>query len=242
MKSKATTQYSHNHIISSASPLLREKIKMFVKKNLFLQRKTIACLFISLALLIVSNNLQAESIWKKRVTLNTNLFNDNRARGIGDIVTVQINESTEITGVEDSSAENKKSHSVNIDTTNFFTKPLGDTSGYLPNFSADTNHSFNGKGAYESNRNISLELTAVVTEILANGNLIIEGNRDVNINGEKYNIKVSGIVRPIDISIDNVIQSSSIANANITLEGKGFLTRAGKRGWWNRIYEAMWPF
>lgn len=124
MKSKATTQYSHNHIISSASPLLREKIKMFVKKNLFLQRKTIACLFTSLALLIVSNNLQAESIWKKRVTLNTNLFNDNRARGIGDIVTVQINESTEITGVEDSSAENKKSHSVNVDTTNFFYKAI----------------------------------------------------------------------------------------------------------------------
>ena len=242
MQSKITTQYSHNQIILPVSPHFQGGIKIFFKKKPFLQRNAITYLFASLIFLMVSNDIQADSIWKKRITLNTNLFNDNRARGIGDIVTVQISESTEITGKEDSSADSKSSHSAKVDTTNFFTKPLGNTSGYLPNFSADTNHSFSGKGAYESNRNINLELTAVVTEILANGNLIIEGNRDVSINGEKYNIKVSGIVRPIDISIDNVIQSSSIANANITLEGKGFLTRAGKRGWWNRIREVVWPF
>lgn len=238
---KDKTMAWHNHFTPSKFSFSQKKINIFVKW-LFLQKSVISCIFISLALLILCNNIQADSIWKKRITLNTNLFNDNRARGIGDIVTVQINESTEITGVEDSSADSKNSHSVNVDTTNFFTKTLGDTSGYLPNISADTNHSFSGQGAYESNRNINLELTAVVTEVLANGNLIIEGNRDVSINGEKYNIKVSGIVRPIDISIFNVIQSSSIANANITLEGKGFLTRAGKRGWWNRIYEVVWPF
>lgn len=211
------------------------------------KQKIFPCCFIilfviSMQSLILVDKVHADSIWKKRITTNTNLFNDNRARGVGDIVTVQINESTEITGKEDSSANSKQSHNVNIDTSKFFTKPLGDVSGYLPNIKADTDHSFSGKGAYESNRNLSLELTAVVTEILANGNLIIEGNRDVNINGEKYNIKVSGIVRPFDISVDNIVQSSSIANANIILEGKGFLTRAGKRGWWNRIYEAVWPF
>src|SRR3972149_5126821 len=130
--------------------------------------------FVSTIFLILNNHIQADSIWKRRITLNTNLFSD--------------------------------------------------------------------KGDYESNRNINLELTAVVTEMLANGNLIIEGNRDVNVNGEKYTIKLSGIVRPIDISIDNEVQSTSIANANIILEGKGFLTRAGKRGWWNRIREVVWPF
>ena len=191
--------------------------------------------------LILNNHIQADSIWKKRITLNTNLFSDNRARGIGDIVTVKISESTEITGTEDSSAESSNSHSINLDTSNFLTR-VKDISGYLPNITADTSHDFSGKGDYESNRNINLELTAVVTEILANGNLIIEGNRDVNINSEKYNIKLSGIIRPIDINIDNEVQSSSIANASITLEGKGFLTRAGKRGWWNRIREVVWPF
>lgn len=206
-----------------------------------MKNKIIANFLISLVFLSLISHARADSLWKKRITLNTNLYNDNRARGIGDIVTVQINESTEITGKEDSSADSSNSHSLNVDSKNFLTK-VKDISGYLPNITADTSHSFSGKGDYESNRNITLELTAVVTEILANGNLIIEGNRDVNINGEKYNIKVSGIVRPIDITIDNVIQSSSIANANITLEGKGFLTRAGKRGWFNRIKEVVWPF
>ena len=197
--------------------------------------------FVSTIFLILNNHIQADSIWKRRITLNTNLFSDNRARGIGDIVTVKISESTEITGTEDSSAESSNSHSIELDTSKFLST-VKDISGYLPNIKTDKSHNFSGKGDYESNRNINLELTAVVTEMLANGNLIIEGNRDVNVNGEKYTIKLSGIVRPIDISIDNEVQSTSIANANIILEGKGFLTRAGKRGWWNRIREVVWPF
>ncbi len=220
----------------------QESAKMCINIRRLLQFSILVYFFANIGLLIpVNNTSRADSLWKKRVTLNTNLYNDNRARAIGDIVTVEINESTAITGTEDSSADSSKNHSVNLDTSNFLTS-VKDISGYLPNFTADTSHSFSGTGEYESNRNINLELTAVVTEILANGNLIIEGNRDVNVNGEKYNIKVSGIVRPIDISLDNIIQSSSIANASITLEGKGFLTRAGKRGWWNRIREAVWPF
>lgn len=197
--------------------------------------------FVSAIFLILNNPIQADSIWKKRITLNTNLFSDNRARGIGDIVTVKISESTDISGTENSKSDSSNGHTISVDTSTFLSK-LKDISGYIPNLAANTTHNFNGKGEYGSNRNINLELTAVVTEILANGNLIIEGNRDVNINGEKYNIKLSGIVRPIDISIDNEIQSTSIANANITLEGKGFLTRAGKRGWWNRVREIVWPF
>ncbi len=212
-----------------------------------MKNKFIIYLLAGLVLLIADSHIQADSIWKKRLSLNTNLFGDNRARVIGDIVTVKISESTEITGKEDNSADNESNHSIDIDASNFLkgVKPLKNvsTSGnYLPNISSNTKHSFSGTGDYQSNRNINLELTAVVTEILANGNLIVEGNRDVNINGEKYNIKLSGIVRPIDISVDNEVQSTSIANANITLEGKGFLTRAGKRGWWNRVREVVWPF
>ncbi|MDR4509191.1 MAG: flagellar basal body L-ring protein FlgH [Candidatus Brocadiaceae bacterium] len=206
-------------------------------------------LFVSVLLSVFCGTVQADSIWNKRVSLNSNLFNDNRARGIGDIVTVIINESTNITGQEDSSANSSQKHSIQVDTSDFLTevqrhniRSSAGFSGYVPNMTSDTSHDFAGQGQYESNRNINLELTAVVTEKLANGNLIIEGNRDVDVNGEKYNIKVSGIVRPIDISIENIIQSSSIANANISLEGKGFLTRAAKRGWFNRVIETAWPF
>ncbi len=224
----------------------KREMNTFNLKGLLIKNTLLHSFFMGMVIFAFSSGIHADSIWKKRITSNTNLFTDNRARGIGDIVTVLISESTEITGKEDSSADSQNSHSVQIDSSQFLTQPLSkitkDTTGYLPNLKADTSHSFSGKGSYESNRNINLELTAVVTEILSNGNLIIEGNRDVNINDEKYNIKVSGIVRPIDISIDNMVPSSSIANANIILEGKGFLTRAGKRGWWNRVMETVWPF
>src|SRR3972149_8789495 len=196
-------------------------------------KSTVSVSFITgMLLFTLCANIHADSIWKKRITLNTNLFSDNRARGIGDIGTVNISESTEITGTENSSAESSNGHDISLDTSNFLSK-VKDISGYLPNISANTSHNFDGQGEYGSNRNVNLELTAVVTEILANGNLIIEGNRDVSINGEKYNIKLSGIVRPIDINIDNEIQSTAIANANITLEGKGFWTREANRGWGN---------
>src|SRR3972149_9094281 len=240
------TQHSRNQTTPLFPPFARGNTggckKTFREKKFLLSNTIITTyFFVSTIFLILNNHIQADSVWKKRITLNTNLFSDNRARGIGDIVTVKISESTEITGTEDSSADSSNGHSLSLDTSSFLSK-VKDISGYLPNITADTSNNFNGKGDYESNRNINSELTAVVTEILANGDLIIEGNRDVNVNGEKHTIKLHGIVRPIDISIDNEVQSTSIANANIILEGKGFLTRAGKRGWWNRIREVVWPF
>jgi len=207
-----------------------------MKRNKYIEY-TLACL----TFLVLTGNVDAGSIWKKRITTNTNIYNDNRAMRIGDIVTVEINESTAITGTEDSSADQSTSHGIDIDTSEFLQR-ITDVTGYVPNIQSQTDHSFNGEGQYESNRSLSLEITAVVTEILANGNLIIEGNREVDVNGEKYTIKVSGIIRPIDVSVDNIIQSNAIANANISLEGKGFLTQAGKRGWLYRLKEVVWPF
>lgn len=206
-----------------------------------MKKKTIPYLIACFTCIAFVTDAMGESLWQKRITLNTNLYNDNRAMRIGDIVTVTINESTAITGKEDSSADQSTSHNINVDASDF-SKKLGALQDYLPNVKSQTEHTFGGTGQYDSSRSLQLEITAVVTEILSNGNLIIEGNREVDINKEKYNIKVSGIIRPIDVSVDNVIQSSSIANASISLEGKGFLTNAAKRGWFYRIKEFVSPF
>ncbi|MBM4053987.1 MAG: flagellar basal body L-ring protein FlgH [Planctomycetes bacterium] len=205
-----------------------------------MKKKTIPYSIICLMFIAFATNAMGESLWQKRITLNTNLYNDNRALRIGDIVTVMINESTAITGTEDSSADQSTSHDINIDASDFSRK-LGALQDYLPNVSSQTQHSFSGEGNYDSSRSLQLEITAVVTEILSNGNLIIEGNREIDVNKEKYTIKVSGIIRPIDVSVDNIIQSSSIANASINLEGKGFLTNAAKRGWFYRLKEFLSP-
>lgn len=196
-----------------------------------------------------------DSLWKKRVANTSNLYNDNRARDIGDIVTVLISEDTELKGEETTDLNKQSNINTEINAEDFLTGVLkGHTSKFAdfqPNIEAELKDAFKGDGNYVSTRGVDLKMTAIVTDILPGSNLLIEGVRTVTINKETYNIRLSGIARPIDImntfrDVDgvfrNVIRSSSLANASITLEGKGFLTRAGKRGWFWRVRDILWPF
>ncbi len=208
----------------------------------------------SLSLVIVIACLQqsqifADSLWTKRIAANSNLFADNRARSVGDMVTVIINEQTAIEGIEETELQTNYDFSSSIDASAFFVGKArtdkGNPSSFnksLPNISGSRETNFDGEGDYESTRDINFRLSAMVTELLGNGNLLIEGKRSVNVNNERYVIRVSGIIRPIDIDDNNVIMSEKIANASISLDGKGFLTRSGKRGWGHRLWEIAWPF
>jgi flagellar L-ring protein precursor FlgH len=82
----------------------------------------------------------------------------------------------------------------------------------------------------------------MVVEVLDNGNLVLEGKRNVKVNKEQYTLKITGIARPIDIAADNTIESEKMSNIKFGLEGKGWLTRAGTKGWYARVKDAFWPF
>lgn len=190
-----------------------------------------------------------DSLWTKRVMANTNLFADNRARQIGDTVTVIISEKTDILGIEDNEMKAETSFSSKIDASDLFVGRTRTDNGQpsslnqsLPNVTGSHDTDFGAEGEYESSRDIKFRLTAMVTEVLGNGNLLIEGKRGVSVNKESYTLRVSGIIRPIDIDENNIILSEKIANANISLLGKGFLTRNAKRGWGYRLFDVMWPF
>lgn len=208
------------------------------------------CVYFAVFILaFIQINAYGDSLWAKRVMTSTNLFADNRARHVGDTVTVIINEKTDIQGLEDTELETKSNFKSTIDASAFFVGKTntehGNPSSFnqsLPNASGSFESGFGGNGDYESSRDINFRLTAMVTEVLGNGNLLIEGKRGVNVNKESYTIRVSGIIRPIDIDENNVVISEKIANASITLEGKGFLTRTGKRGWAYRLRDIIWPF
>ncbi|MBU1626932.1 flagellar basal body L-ring protein FlgH, partial [bacterium] len=85
-------------------------------------------------------------------------------------------------------------------------------------------------------------ITAVVTKVLPNGNLVIQGSREVTINYEKQLISVKGIIRPKDIGPDNTILSTAIAQAELKYGGKGFLSEKQREGWAMRIFNWVWPF
>ncbi|HHT9127087.1 MAG TPA: flagellar basal body L-ring protein FlgH [Candidatus Brocadiia bacterium] len=216
---------------------------------------TLTYMVFQLVIISLCSMASGDSLWKKRFIATSNLYNDNRARDVGDIVTVLINESTELKGEETTDLSKQSSLKSETDVSDFLTGVLKNHKSqfdeYLPNIESETNDAFKGDGNYVSTRGVDLKMTALITDILPSGNLVVEGARTVSINKETYNIRLSGIARPVDImdtfrDVDgvfrNVVRSTSLANASVTLEGKGFLTRAGKRGWFWRVRDIFWPF
>lgn len=197
------------------------------------------------------DSVSADSLWERRTTINYNLFDDNRAKRIGDIVTVIVMEETNIDNDENASTDNSSKFAGEVDNNAFLEGVIsGLTKGRnarfnsrpANSFSGNLSTNFQGKGSYDSTRKINLRFTAMIVEVLDNGNLVLEGKRDVDVNKEKYNLKLTGIARPIDISPSNTLLSSQMSNVNFGIEGKGWLTRSGKKGWFNRFQDIFWPF
>ncbi|MFQ5686223.1 MAG: flagellar basal body L-ring protein FlgH [Candidatus Scalindua sp.] len=208
--------------------------------------------FVTVAILaVVCDCVHADSLWKKRVTVNYNLFDDNRGKRVGDIVTIIVSEKTDILNTETNTTNNKSSASGNADYDRFFRGTIsalksGRNSQFTDRpanaFSNDFKNDFTGKGSNDSDRSVSVTITAMVVEVLDNGNLALEGKRNIKVNKEEYTLKLTGIARPIDITTSNTIESNKMSNVKFGLEGKGWLTRAGKKGWYNRLKDILWPY
>jgi len=218
-----------------------------------LHRKTILHYIMAISILsVVCNTIHADSLWKKRVTVNYNLFDDNRGKRIGDIVTVTVSETANILNTEINTTDNTSSSSGSIDNGNFMTglrhalssgrNARIQDSRAANTFSTEYTGAFSGGGSNDVDKSVSVTITAMVVEVLDNGNLALEGKRDIAVNKEKYTLTLTGIARPIDITTANTIASSKMSNVLFGLTGKGWLTRAGSKGWFNRVKDVIWPF
>lgn len=159
-----------------------------------------------------------------------NLFSDQRAIKVDDIVTIQIVESAK--AGSDSKTNTDKEHNFSVQS--------GGGSGLLkmlPQFGASggTKTSYGGEGSTTRSGTLEATISARVVKVLDNGNLVIEGNKEVEINEEKGMIKISGVIRPLDIQQNNTVLSSSIADAQITYSGKGVATTGQRPGLLARI-------
>ena len=152
------------------------------------------------------------------------LYSDLRASGVGDVVTVVIMERT------------LASNSSRLDTekeSRFFTS--GESSGALDviepfGLAANIGRDHEGEGVTERKGSIVGRMAAVVVAITGNGNLEIRGEREIVVNDEKEILTLTGVVRPQDISTDNVVYSTDMANARIQYKGKGLVTSGSKPG------------
>ncbi len=168
------------------------------------------------------------------------LFEDHTARRVGDILTVTLNENT--ASKKDASNQDSKDDSVSVGLPALF--GLGAMLlGSDMKTSMTSNKAFKGKGNTDQSNKLNGSISVTVVELLPNGNLKIRGEKRITLNQGDEFVRLSGIVRPVDITPANVIDSQKIADATFMYTGEGSLADSSTKGWLSRVLNSPWfPF
>src|SRR6202165_1507675 len=183
----------------------------------------------------------ANSLWRNG---SRAFFKDQRAARIGDLLTVTVN----ITDKAHIANETQRSRTAKDDSgiTDFVgSKTLGvQAQKILPGriLTADSTSSSDGKGSVTRQEALQTSVAAVVTQVLPNGNLVVEGKQEIRVNFEIRELIVAGIVRPEDIQSDNTIDSSKIAQARIAYGGRGQITDIQQPRYGQQVMDVLLPF
>ena len=194
------------------------------------------------------------SLWQAHNSLNV-MFIDTKARNVGDIVTVEIDESAKASNKANTETGRTSSLEAGIDqlfgVEDWWTNEvLPDVPDSLPKLTPFGNPSvkgslkskFEGDGATTRSGTLSAFITCRVVDVRPNGNLKIVGTREVMVNNENQLIILSGIIRPRDISDVNVIMSTFISDAKIAYSGSGIVDDRQRPGWLANLLNNVWPF
>lgn len=179
------------------------------------------------------------------------LFEDVKARRVGDILTIRLTESTNATKA--SSNDISKSQDSTIDNPTILGAspvfglpgmlPLDPTEGNTFESNLSSEHKFEGESATAQRNSLQGDITVTIADVLPNGNLIVRGEKRLNLNAGNEYVKISGIVRPIDIQTNNTVLSTKVADATIVYNGEGAEADASKIGWIARFFvSALMPF
>ena len=198
---------------------------------------------LGIVLIFMTKPLGAQSLWERRDLRTENLFADLRARNVGDLLTIVVNETTEF------DAQEKRE--MNKETKNgiayaFSGKTASDnvSRSFAANLdgSGSSNRKFDGKNNSSIDRKFLDRMTVTVVGVLPNGNLIVEGYRQRVVTRETRTLRVTGIVRPADIGPLNTVQSQYIADFDVNYAGRGPESSFTNQGWWSRALNKLWPY
>lgn len=192
---------------------------------------------IAAVLLVLAPSLVAQSLWNPDRPLPS-LFADTTARCAGDVLTIVISEKQTVKNKEDT--ELQKTTSLDAALTNF--QVLPNAFNPLPSVAGNSDRQFDGEAKYDKEGNFETRLSVLVIDVQPNGNLVVEGRRRIVIDKEIKCIRVTGIVRPFDVTTANSIFSWQVANASVAYEGSGPLTRSTNRGFLGELLDLVWPF
>jgi flagellar L-ring protein precursor FlgH len=186
---------------------------------------------------------RANSLWRPGARA---FFKDQRASKVGDILTVNIDIADAATISNTSRRSREGSDNANL--TNFlgFESELGKLlpDGISPsnvvNFGSSTSNT--GAGSVNRNEEINLVVAALITQVLPNGNLVIQGRQEVRVNFEVRELRITGVVRPEDISSGNTIRHTQIAEARIAYGGRGQITDMQQPRYGQQLFDIVMPF
>ena len=176
-----------------------------------------------------------------RPEMNVGLFDDNNARNIGDILTINLNESTNATSTANTSAT--KDQKVDLPSPKLAGDKVTKNGKEILNNEVEAGREFNGQGTSAQNSNFAGTISVTVAKVLPNFNLVVRGEKLVRLNQAEEFIRFSGIVRPQDITPDNTVESKRVANVHVTYAGDGTISAANSMGALGRFFQGKtWPY
>lgn len=179
------------------------------------------------------------SLWSPSARFS-DLASDLRARRVDDIVTVVVNESASAVSSGVSKTSRASTAKSNVAALAGLTQAAGPLAN-LANLGSST--SLNGEGSTSRQTTLTTVVSARVTHVLANGNLVLEGTKNVTINSENQVITIRGVIRPIDLDTSNSIQSARLAQMEVQVNGKGIVSNVVRRpNFLYRLLLGLLPF
>ena len=169
------------------------------------------------------------------------LLEDIKPRHVGDMLTVTLREKTD--AKKTANTETKKANDIAIASASILGAPITASNREILATKLASKYDFKGEADSDQSNSLSGSVTVTVVEVLSNGNLVVQGEKWININqGDEY-IRLRGIVRASDINPDNTISSERVADAQIEYSGQGTLADANEPGWLTKFFNSKWmPF
>lgn len=184
----------------------------------------------------------AQSLWKPNSARS--MLADRRAHGVGDIVTILVQESNSAQKANSTSTAKKSGINDSISTLIYPPSVSGALTkgGNLPALNVSANDTFDGSGKVNNSEALNGSIAVRVIDVLPNGNLVLEGSRKTTFSGETTEAILHGVVRSDDVSAANTVLSYNIADATVRYVSSGTATEAQKKGWFSKTWDKVSPF
>ena len=199
-------------------------------------------LFLLAGALLVPSPAWSQSLWHDDISKS--MYIDRRASGIGDIITILVEENSTTTKNNETSTEHSSSLSSAI--TSFLFSPTASglltKGGQLPSMAYNSDSKHDGKGSINNAEKVLATIAVRIVDVLPNNNFVIEGQRETSFSGEHQTIILHGLVRADDVSPANTVNSYNVSDANIQIIGKGTVSDSQNKGWFVRVWDKLNPF